>query len=260
MKIIIGLIPLLAMLASVLVYKQNGKKEILRFDMVQFFYAFILMPTVYIWFKWFLFTLLRNELGGLISQNELFFWDTVYSVFFLFLSAFVVIHSLTKSFELKRRKDPLYDLFEHSEYYHLWFSHTSLFIGLMLLITLISSSNIWLDSIFYISQNVFYLILLTTPILALAVFKAFKLSDFGDFRFLKLMKLFVGIFFFVHGVLFILFEPVFSGEKIMYWYTTNTFGFLSLISLVHSSDPEPLPIHKRVLGKAKLVINKVIKS
>lgn len=257
MKVVIGLIPLLAILAGVLVYNQNGKREILRFDMVQFFYAFILIPTVYVWFKGFLFILLKNELGNIISPNELFIWDTIFSVLFLFISAFVVIHSLTKSFELKRKKDPLYDLFEHSEYYHLWVSHTIVFVGAMILSTVISGFNLWLDFNLHIPQSVFYLILLTTPMLAAAAFKAFMISDFGDFRFLKLMKLFVGFFFLIHGVLFIILEPAFSGEKIMYWYTTNVFGFLSFISLLHTSEPGPVPIRRRIGGKARMVINKI---
>lgn len=263
MKVVIGLIPILAILAGVLVYNHNGKKEILRFDMVQFFYAFILMPTAYIWFKGFIFILLKNELGNAISQNELFFWDTAYSVFFLFLSAFAVIHSLTKSFELKRKKDPLYDLFEHSEYYHLWFSHTSLFVGVMILATLIAILNIWMDFSLIIPKMVFYLILLTTPITAAIIFKVFLIADFGDFRFLKLMKLFVGIFFLIHGILFIWFEPSFSGEKIMYWYVTNSFGFMSLISLLHTREPGPVPIRQRIVSKAKIakvMINKIIKK
>lgn len=92
------------------------------------------------------------------------------------------------------------------------------------------------------------------------VFKAFMISDFGDFRFLKLMKLFVGIFFSIHGLIYILIEPSFSGEKIMYWYMTNVFGFLSMISLFHTSEPRPIPIHKRLTSKAKLVISKIVRK
>ncbi|EKD43989.1 MAG: hypothetical protein ACD_72C00045G0003, partial [uncultured bacterium] len=55
MKILLIIIPLLSLLASLGLYRYNGKKEILRFDLVQFFYAFILMPMIYIWFKSFLF-------------------------------------------------------------------------------------------------------------------------------------------------------------------------------------------------------------
>jgi len=259
MKIVLALVPLLALLTSVLVYNQNGKKEILRFDMVQFFYSFILMPTVFIWFKGFLFFLLKSELGGVISQNELFFWDTIYSVLFLFLFAFVVIHSLTKSFELKRNKDPLYDLFEHSEYYHLWVSHTIIFVGAMALSTLISAINIWIDSTFLLSKLSFYIALATAPIISAVAFKAFKIADFGDFRFLKLMKLFSGLFFLIHGIIFIIIEPAFDSTKIMYWYTANVFGVLSIISFLHSPEPEPLPVHKRITSKAKSLIGKIIK-
>lgn len=257
MIIILSLIPVLALISSVLVYKQNGKKEILRFDMVQFFYAFILMPTVFIWFKGFIYFLLKSELGQVISQRELFLFDTAYSVFFLFLFAFVVIHSLTKSFELKRNKDPLYDLFEHSEYYHLWVSHTIFFTGTMFLLTMLSGLNIWMDFSLTVSNSFFYGILLTTPLTALAVFKVFMIADFGDFRFLKLMKLFIGVFFLTHGILYIIFEPAFSSEKIMYWYSSNSFGFLALISLIHTSEPGPIPVHKRIGRKALWFVRKI---
>lgn len=255
--ILFALIPLFAIISGVLVYNQNGKKEILRFDFVQFFYAFILMPTVFIWFKSFLFFLLQNELFQKISPKELFFWDTAYSVFFLFIFAFTVIHSLTKSFELKRRKDPLYDLFEHSEYYHLWVSHTIIFTGAMILVTGISLGNIFIDSLFPLSQNFFYGLLLTAPVLSAFVFKAFQISDFGDFRFLKLMKFFVGIFFVVHGVFYSIYEPLFSPEKVMYWYMTVFFGSSALIGFFHSPEPKPLSFRKRLGSKARLVVKKL---
>ncbi|NCN45723.1 MAG: hypothetical protein COU63_04360 [Candidatus Pacebacteria bacterium CG10_big_fil_rev_8_21_14_0_10_36_11] len=260
MLIVFTLIPVLAILAALFVYRHNGKKEILRFDMVQFFYAFILMPTVYVWFKGFLYLLLKTELNQKISQQELFFYDTAYSIFFLFIFAFAVIHSLTKSFELKIKKDPLYDLFEHSEYYHLWLSHTIFFVGSMILSTSLAIFNIWFDLPIVFPKAIFYFILLTTPFVAMAVFKVFKISDFGDFRFLKLMKLFNGLFFLIHGVLFIVFEPVFMSEKLMYWYLTNVFGFLSLISIFHSPEPKPDSLRKRIAYKAKVVVGKLIHS
>ncbi|MBT4652808.1 MAG: hypothetical protein HN981_00875 [Candidatus Pacebacteria bacterium] len=258
MKTVFAVIPLLALISGVLLYKQTGKKEILRFDMVNFFYAFILMPTVYIWFKSLLFLLLRSELGIIISQSELFIWDTVYSIVFMFIFASVVIHSLTKSFELNIKKDPLYDLFEHSEYFHLWLSHIIFFGGGMIFITLLSIINVWFDLSIFISKFNFYLLLLTSPITSIFIFKMFEYSALDEkFTFLKLMKFIIGICFFIYALVYIVFEPIFASEKIVYWYMTNVFGFLALISLIHTSEPGPIPVHKRIGRKALWFVRKI---
>lgn len=257
--IFFALIPFLAIAAGVLVYRHNGKKEILRFDMVQFFYAFILMPTVFVWFKSVLFFLLQSELLLKISPKEMFFWDTAYSVVFLFIFAFTVIHSLTKSFELKRKKDPLYDLFEHSEYYHLWVSHTIIFVGAMLIISALSIGNIFFPFENSFSSTAFYSILATAPLLSALVFKAFQISDFGDFRFLKLMKLWVGIFFVIHGLAYNIYEPVFVPQKVLYWYMAVFFGVCSLIAAFHTPEPRSLSLAVRVKSKAHFIVKKLIK-
>ena len=198
-------------------------------------------------------------MGIIISQAELFIWDTVYSVIFMFIFAAVVIHSLTKSFELNIKKDPLYDLFEHSEYFHLWLSHIIFFGGGMIFITLLSIINVWFDLSVFIPKLIFYLFLLTSPIASLFIFRMFEHTALDDkFTFLKLMKFIIGICFFIYALVYIFFEPVFASEKIMYWYMTNVFGYLAMISLVHS--PEPLPFHKQLPRKVKSFLKKIAKK
>ncbi|OGJ38367.1 MAG: hypothetical protein A2383_03870 [Candidatus Pacebacteria bacterium RIFOXYB1_FULL_39_46] len=260
MKILLIIIPLLSLLASLGLYRYNGKKEILRFDLVQFFYAFILMPMIYIWFKSFLFFILRTEFAMSLTQANLLFWDTLYSVIFLFIYAFTVIHSLTKSFSLKREKDPLYDLFEHAEYYHLWVTHTIVFVGGMIISFFLALLNAWLDLPWMITQLQFYTVLIVGLVMASLIFKAFLITDFGDFRFLKLMKLISAFFLVLHICIYAFFEPSFSGEKVMYWYQLTTFFGLSVIGLIHENEPIGLPIHRRITNKFRWVRLRMIRE
>lgn len=234
MKILLALVPLLALVASIFVYRYKGRREILRLDSVQFFFAFILMPVIYVWFKSFLFFLLHSYAA--MTTNGLLFWDTVYSIFFLFLYAFIVIHSLTKSFKIKKVKDPLYDLFEHTEYFHAWVSHTIMFGGAMLLFFFLATINAWIDLPWLITQPQFYGLLVLAAGVAGIIFKAFLISDFGDFRFMKLMKLLVAIFMVLCVVVYAIFEPSFSGVKTMYWFQFTIFLVLSIISIIVPSE------------------------
>ena len=51
------------MLSALALYRKNGRREILKFDVVQFWYAFVLVPVLFVWFKSFLFFTLRDELN-----------------------------------------------------------------------------------------------------------------------------------------------------------------------------------------------------
>lgn len=258
MRTLLTLIPVLAFIAALVVYKHNGKRELLRLDLVQFFYAFVLMPVFYVWLKSFLFFFLESQLHQVISQSALLFWDTVYSVLFMFLYAFVVIHSLTKSFELKRTKDPLYDLFEHSEYYHSWVTHITIFVIGMIISFLLAILNAWLDLPWVLSQFQFYAVLVTAMLVAGIVFKAVLISDFGDFRFVKLMKLLAGIFFILHVAVGAIYDTPFSSEKAMYWYQFTVFLSLSTISLIHDQEPADLPFLKRLRKKVGKLTNRLL--
>src|SRR3989344_3589542 len=63
MRWLIYLIPVLSVLSALALYHKSGKMEILKFDVVQFWYAFVLAPILFVWFKSFLFITLRDELN-----------------------------------------------------------------------------------------------------------------------------------------------------------------------------------------------------
>jgi hypothetical protein len=258
MKILLAIVPILALMAGMGLYRHDGRREILRFDLVHFFYAFVLLPVIYVWFKSFLFYFLEAQHAQTISPSAFLFWDSVYSIIFLFLYAFMVIHSLTKSFRLRQEKDPLYDLFEHSEYYHLWVTHTIIVIAAMVISLLLAALNAWLDLPWLITLWQFYGILMAGLFTAGLIFKVFLISDFGDWRFVKLMKLVSGIFLILHVVIYAIFEPSFSGEKSMFWFQFSIFFGLSMVGLLHESQPVQLPIHHRIGRKFGWLGRKII--
>lgn len=235
MTFLLALVPFLALFAALFVYRFHGRREILRLDSVQFFYSFILMPVFYVWMKNFLFFLLNNQFQLALTPRVWLFWDTVYSLIFLILFGFSVIQSLTKSFKLKVEKDPLYDLFEHSEYYHRWVTHSVGFGGAMLLLLFLASFNAWLDLPWQLTTNQFYGLLAFAFGTAILIFKAFLISDFGDWKFVKLMKLFVAVTFVSLIIVYAVFNPSFNSLKAMYWYQFSLFLGLSIISLIYPS-------------------------
>src|SRR5258708_25304690 len=244
------LIPLLTAISAVVLYRHNGKKEILKFDLVQFLYAFVLFPILFIWTKVFVFVLFKNQLFIYLSAGQLFVADTVLSTLFLYIYAFIVIHSLTKSFDLKRKFDPLYDLFQHSEYFHLWLSHVVIFIGIMLLMCVIAFLNITIPSHFTASFPIFLAILFSATIVGIAFFYSIMYSyNASHPYFMKLMKLLFGVFFLAYMLVYFIFSPTFSIDYVFYWYTFMI--FMTLIGLSFSQRSQKA---KRLFRDRKSVV------
>jgi hypothetical protein len=212
---VLFLIPVLTVISGLILYRHNGKKEILKLDSVQFIYSFVLAPVIYIWLKSFLFYLLRDE--NALSEGELFIFDTFYSVFFIFVYAFVVIHSLTKSFELKRTEDPLHDVFTHSEFFHQWVSHLVFYLGSMLLFSIASITNGFFPLNIFIYGFYFYLFLAVSLLAGVGWFIAIWLNeDIGE-KFFKLMKLFFSFLFLLHVLVYFWVKPAFNINYLIYW-------------------------------------------
>lgn len=224
MLTILVFLPVLASLAAFFLYKHAGKREILKLDLVQFIYAFVLSPLAFIWMKSFVLFFAKNEVNPNLTQNELFIIDTGFSVLFLFFYAFVVIHSLTKSFELKRYQDPLYDILTHVESFHLWISHTFMYTITLILIALLSTTNVFVPLLIDISKWSFYGLLLLGSFCGLLAFSAIWLSNFTENKFLKLMKLIFALLFSLHVVLYYLFDPKFNASYFVYWFVFALFG------------------------------------
>jgi len=223
------IVPILAIATSIFVYQLNGKKEIIKLDMVQFFYAFLLAPILFIWIKSVLYVLLRSELNFVLSPGQLFLIDTSFSLFFLYVFAFVVMHSLTKSINLKVGQDPLHDIFKHSEYFHLWISHLVIYIGAGVLFSCVSIANAFFPLIIDVPRIWFYVVLIVGFITGLLAFMGIWMSDPKQHaaHFLALMKFCFGSLLVVHIFAFFLLGIRFDPSYGLYW--TVTVGYLALI-------------------------------
>jgi len=226
-------IPLFAIASAVFLYRLNGKKEFIKLDVVQFFYAFVMAPAFFVWIKSFLFIILRTEIDLRLSTTNLFVIDTFLSVLFLYVYGFVVIHALTKSFSLRRSRDPLYDIFAHSEFFHLWLTHLIVFVGTIMLIAIIATFNLLFPLVIEVPRWGFYLLSTSGLVTGVFFFLVVWLSDpkQDGANFMRLMKLLFGIYFLIHLVQYFLFLPSFSAEYSVYWWSLGASVGLVLCSL-----------------------------
>ena len=239
------LIPLLVVISSILIYQYNGRKEFIRFDLVQFVYAFLFVPVMYVWLKNLLFYLLRRELDLHLSINQIFAADTVFSVIFMFMYAFIVIHSLTKSFELKREKDPLYDLTKDSEFFHLWVSHVVFNFGMTLIIAIISITNIFVPMATEANKPVFYAMLGGGIVLGIVLFVSIWLSNFSA-NFLRVMKLFYGLVFTFHVGMYFSFNPSFDNTHGIFWITLMALSAFMFCTLFFERYEKPMNLIQKL--------------
>lgn len=229
MGILLILLPLLITASAFYLYRHNGKREIMRLDLVQFAYAFVLLPVVFIWMKSFMYVVLKSELNLSLSFSEFFIVDTTFSTLFLFIYAFVVIHSLTKSFHLKRYRDPLYDMFDHSEYFHLTVSHAVIYGGVLLLAALTGVINLIWPLSFNYTRNVFRGIAAFGGLSGVIAFIGIWKYESPTPMFMRIMKLLFGLFFTIYVVLYYAMEIPFNSRYLLYWFVF--FAYLLLVVL-----------------------------
>ncbi|GIK84276.1 MAG: hypothetical protein BroJett025_08980 [Patescibacteria group bacterium] len=225
MKYFLLLIPLFTSLFGVALYKIQDKRiEIFRLDFVQFVYMFLLAPTMYVWLKSFLFYILRNELEFRLSVTDLFVVDTTFSVLAFIVMAAIAMHTLTKTFWLKRHHDPEFDIYHLSEYFHLWWTHIVIWGGAMLLATFVSISNVLIPfQIVAATKLQFYSLLTIGLILGPLTFFAIWMSDAKQGNFMRLMKLILAVFLLVHVLVYFVLDPVFNMTNAGYWFVFANF-------------------------------------
>jgi hypothetical protein len=260
MKLVLFLLPFLVLITAFLIYRHNGKKEILKFDLVQFIYAFIVAPIIFIWLKSFLFYFISNEADIFLSQTQIFIFDSFYSLIFLFIYAAIVIHSMTKSLENKRHKDPLFDLFKHTESIHLRFSHFGMYFGIMILTTLFSLLNIYFPLSIEMLKLYFYLIILLGSLFGVLSFLVVWLSIYSN-RFLKLMKALYALFFLIHVVSYFIFEIRFNSDYSVYWFVFFSYFILVFLSFLLERSERIMKIvnklhHKKGWKKGNFLLTK----
>lgn len=218
-----------------LVYRFQGRRQILKFDIVQFLYAFIFAPLLFIWVKTFLYVVIRDQIGLTLSPGQVFALDTIMSVFFLYLYGFVVLHSLTKTFRLQNDKDPLYDIFWHSEYYHLWITHIIMSVGGMAVICLLGVVNLFVPLQIYSSVMSLLLMLVAGVMSGFLVYMSILLADPKQERragYMRLMKLAFGGFFSINLLLYLIFSPSFSMSYGLFWWNFLVFAVATLLGFL----------------------------
>lgn len=220
---ILALILFFAPLLSLLIYRYNGKKQIFYLDLVQFLYLAVFAPVMFVWVKSLLYLILRSEMPGRLTMNQLFVIDTAFSVVAFFIFSSVAIHSMTKTFWFKRREDPHFDLYHISEYFHLWWSHIVGFVGGMLILTILAMSNLLIPFIGDFWRWQFWAIVTSGVFFGLLGFYAIWNSDPLQGNFMRIMKLAAGIFFLCHVVLYFIFNPNFSAIYGVYWFSAAAF-------------------------------------
>ena|SRR3989344_6001029 len=252
-------VPVGAYVAVLFLYRHTGKKELLRFDLVQFAYAFVVLPIFFIWLKSFVYFLFRSELGVKLSTGQLFTLDTVFSTLFLYIYAFVVIHSVTKTFNLKHYRDPLYDLFAHSEYYHVWLSHVVILVGAMAGVSLLSLVNLLVPFSVVASKVVMVAVVGAGLVTGALVFVGVWLTDPDQAQYMRLMKLSFGVFFMVHALMYFVFDPKFRAEYFMFWFLLMVFAGATVFSVMFERSKKALSWTeklKHLLWEKKLYVLK----
>jgi hypothetical protein len=226
------LVPFFVGLAVLILYRQNGKKQFLKMDLVQFVYSFIVFPVLFIWGKSFLFYLLRYDAQRLLSPGEMFVLDTALSTILLYLYAFLIMHSLTKTFNLRRFRDPLYDIFTHSEYFHLWLTHLAMFFGMVTLVVFISAINIWMPFQMPLSKTYLGATFGLGSLFGLLLFAYAWLSNPEQGQFFRIVKLIFGLALVVHIVLYFWVDPPLNMSYALYWLCFMIFGTATFCSFL----------------------------
>ena len=250
MNLFLIIIPLLTMISALFMYRFTGRREIMKFDLVQFVYAFVISPVMFVWLKFFLFFLLKNELNLKLSINNLFVFDTILTLIFLYMYAFVVIHTLTKTFDLYRDRDPLYDVFEHTEFFHMWVSHFAIYLGAMSVLSFIGIVNLFVPAAVEAPKQVLYILMGAGGLTGIGGIISIWLYESPDPKFHKLMKLSFGLAFLVHALLYFLLDPRFSIEYSGYWYVFSIFFVATFLSLFAEKTEE-----RRVFGLLPFILN-----
>ena len=225
------LLPFILITCSILIYQFVGKGELWHFDIVQFFYAFVLTPLVFVWMKVLLFLLLKNNINNGFSDLNYLVIDSSLSLIFLYIFGFEMLHSLTKTVSLNVSKDPLYDIFHYLEYFHLWLTHLVVFGGGILAMTVLALVNLFFPLQLVLNQFEFYGLLLTGLIAGGLIFMGIWLSDPKQEKghhFLRIMKAIIGILFIGHLTGYFIMQPKLSSEFLVYWWSSLAFTIMVL--------------------------------
>jgi len=240
MKAFLMLLPIGILVTGFLIYRFVGKKELLKMDLVQFIYAFIITPTLIIWIKTVVFYNLNS--AGIYDQEDKFFVDTLITVVLLFFFAFMVIHSLTKTFAIKKNKDPLFNVFEHTEYFHMWLSHLATLSTALLTMFIVGNLNIFFPLLSLQANINLYLGIAVGILFGFLFYQVLFVNKVEkQQKFDRVMKLQTYIYTFLIVTAYIIFRPKFDPAYSIYWCTVLFFVSSATFSqnLIRSRKKHP---------------------
>lgn len=217
---------LFGMVLGFVLYRFQGRKDLVHLDIVQFCYIFFFYPLFFVWLKSFVYVQLKPMIGVEISPSEYLVIDTTVATVGLYLYGIVAMKGLTKTLFLIRQKNPLVDLFPHTEYIHLWISHIAIFIGVVAILSVLSIVNL----LFPFQVNESDLVNIVTASLGAAfgvcLYIVLLLSNpkQDHFRLLKTIKLMFGLVFTIFVVAYLIFSPPLSTSFSLYWFSLFLFA------------------------------------
>lgn len=229
MRMFLTFLPIVILITAVLISRFNGRRELLKMDLVQFIYAFVLTPTILIWIKTVVFLNMDKELG-VIDLEDKFLIDTIITITSFFIYAFVVIHSLTKTFAIRKSKDPLFDIFARSEYLHLWLSHVVIYSSGLLVVLFVGGLNIFFPITLILQKSTLHLGITIGIILSLVFYYAiwsYRTAEPKNFD--RVMKLQIYIYTFLLLAVYTILRPEFSPQFTLFW--SSAIFFVSTAAL-----------------------------
>lgn len=221
-------------------------------DFVQFVYSFVVFPLIYVWLKNFIYILLKDQIGITLGLGNWITIDTVFTIFFLYFYAFGIIHALTKTFSLNLNRDPLYDIFQDSKYFHEFLSHVGMYVALVVVVTILSLLNGVFP--FEVENKKISMDILAGVAWGMGILTyigAFLLTDkgFQYSKYKRIMKLTFGFCFVVLALFYFGFRPRFSLSYSAFWFVlislTSTIVSMFLFSPGRRFGKllEKLPLH-----------------
>jgi len=247
-SIVLLIILLCSAFIALFLYRYQGRRDIIHLDIVQFSYLFIFAPFLFVWLKSFVFVQVRAELGGSLSANEFFVLDTVVSVIALYLYGITAMKALTKSLFLKRHKDPLADLFQQTEYIHLWFSHLVMFIGVAAVLTVLAAINLFIPFQVVNSTIITIVMIALGVVFGICSYIILLLSNPKQegYRLLKIVKLVYGVFFSFYIFSYFLISPPLATSHSFYWFCLFIFATFVVCSFSTYKSPRANSFLERV--------------
>lgn len=227
------LVLLFGVAAALFLYRFQGRRNVIQLDIVQFLYIFLFYPVFFVWIKSFIYVQVRGDLGAALTANEFFLIDTAVSLTWLYLYGIFAIKGFTKTLFLARHKDPLADLFEHTEYFHLWISHLAIFFGVAIISLILAGINVFLPFQVPNATITTLFVACIGSIVGIFMFVMLLLSDpkQNGYRLLKVVKLVYGFVFTVLISLYLFIEPPFTTAHSMYWLVVFMYASFVVCSI-----------------------------